>query len=184
MSIAPNMEFSSYVHRYYNKGYLVYQQGGNAGKVCAGHLNRSVPDQELQLVLDKMGQSMCDILDFNSLDTIQVLADAENNERDSIRYVDMISPNANGVGTFITVPCLSREVIFIECSDLRCGKAPARINSEVLSFNNVSATHGDWPWHVALHKDGQHVCDGTLIHANWLMTTAACFQGYLITLYL
>ena len=40
-----------------------------------------------------------------------------------------------------------------------------------------SALHGDWPWHVALYKNGQHVCDGTLIQDQWIMTTSACFQG-------
>jgi secreted trypsin-like serine protease len=37
--------------------------------------------------------------------------------------------------------------------------------------------HGDWPWHVALYKNGLHVCDGTLMNERWIMTTASCFQG-------
>ena len=40
-----------------------------------------------------------------------------------------------------------------------------------------SSLHGDWPWHVALYKNGQHVCDGTLIDEQWIMTTSSCFQG-------
>ena len=40
-----------------------------------------------------------------------------------------------------------------------------------------SALHGDWPWHVALYKNGLHVCDGTLMNERWIMTTASCFQG-------
>lgn len=39
------------------------------------------------------------------------------------------------------------------------------------------ALHGDWPWHVALFKEDVHVCDGTLISSEWLVTTASCFQG-------
>ena len=38
------------------------------------------------------------------------------------------------------------------------------------------ARHGDWPWHVALMKEGVHVCDGTLIHQQWVMSTKSCFQ--------
>ena len=41
----------------------------------------------------------------------------------------------------------------------------------------TSALHGDWPWHVALYKNGNHVCDGTLMNERWIMTTASCFQG-------
>ncbi len=39
------------------------------------------------------------------------------------------------------------------------------------------ALHGDWPWHAALHRDGQHVCDGALVAREWIMTTKSCFQG-------
>lgn len=47
MSLAPHMDFASYVHQYYNKGYLVYQEGGEAGKVCADHMNKTVPQEEV-----------------------------------------------------------------------------------------------------------------------------------------
>lgn len=40
------------------------------------------------------------------------------------------------------------------------------------------ASHGDWPWHVALLKDNVHLCDGTLLSEDWILTTASCFQGY------
>lgn len=39
------------------------------------------------------------------------------------------------------------------------------------------ASPGDWPWHVALFKSDTHVCDGTLISAEWVLTTESCFQG-------
>lgn len=40
VSLAPHMDFSSYVHQYYKSGYLVYQESGMAGKVCADHMNK------------------------------------------------------------------------------------------------------------------------------------------------
>ena len=33
LTLAPHMDFSSYIHQYYDSGYLVRQQSGNAGKV-------------------------------------------------------------------------------------------------------------------------------------------------------
>lgn len=39
------------------------------------------------------------------------------------------------------------------------------------------ASPGDWPWHVALFRDDTHVCDGTLVSADWVLTTESCFQG-------
>lgn len=45
------------------------------------------------------------------------------------------------------------------------------------------AEPGDWPWHVALFKEGVHVCDATLVADNWLLTTAYCFQGWILHFY-
>lgn len=39
------------------------------------------------------------------------------------------------------------------------------------------AAPGDWPWHVSLFRDETHVCDGTLVSDNWVLTTESCFQG-------
>jgi len=36
---------------------------------------------------------------------------------------------------------------------------------------------GDWPWLVALFREDIHVCDGTLISQDWVLTTEGCFQG-------
>ena len=73
-----------------------------------------------------------------------------------------------------------REVVHIKCNQLECGRRPAFVNRDSLARRldkPSSALHGDWPWHVALYKNGQHVCDGTLIQDQWIMTTSACFQG-------
>ena len=91
----------------------------------------------------------------------------------------MISPMSKEK-SFIEVPCPTKEVVHIKCNGLECGRRPAFVNpqSEARGFeSNSRALHGDWPWHVALYKNGQHVCDGTLIEDQWIMTTASCFQG-------
>jgi hypothetical protein len=67
------MDFVSYVHQYYPSGYLVFQAGGQAGKVCADHMNRTVPESEVDKVLDKLGQSMCKMLEYDQLDDIQII---------------------------------------------------------------------------------------------------------------
>jgi hypothetical protein len=59
---------------------------------------------------------------------------------------------------------------------LECGVQSLRANSGTNGLNKM-AEPGDWPWHVALFKEGVHVCDATLVADNWLLTTAYCFQG-------
>ncbi|TRY68657.1 hypothetical protein TCAL_02473 [Tigriopus californicus] len=177
LSLAPHMDFASYVHQYYDKGYLVFQEGGQAGKVCADDMNRTVPSSEVGRVLDKLGQSMCNMLEYRDLKSIALQTDTEENE--DIRYVDMIGPMSDAK-SFISVPCNAREVVHIECEHLECGRRPAHVKMEDkarMEEGRSDALHGDWPWHVALLKNGNHVCDGTLINERWIMTTASCFQG-------
>lgn len=65
---------------------------------------------------------------------------------------------------------------FLFIGKVECGIQPLRANSDTQSLNKM-AEPGDWPWHVALFKEGVHVCDATLVADNWLLTTAYCFQG-------
>ena len=61
----------------------------------------------------------------------------------------------------------------MECGGLECGQRPARVTREL----DTRARHGDWPWHVTLVREGTHVCDGTLVHDHWVISTKSCFQG-------
>ena len=98
------MDFASYVHQYYDNGYLVYQEKGESGKVCADYMNKTVPKEEVGRVLEKLGKSMCNMLEYRTLQSIDVVQDTEENE---VRYVDMIGPMSKE-RSFITVPCPSR----------------------------------------------------------------------------
>ena len=56
-----------------------------------------------------------------------------------------------------------RNVVNITCGDLECGRTPAHVKMESkikLGMRSDMALHGDWPWFVALYKNGLHVCDG------------------------
>ena len=73
-----------------------------------------------------------------------------------------------------------RNVVNITCDNLLCGRRPAFIPNEARSrfeSRRDIAVHGDWPWTVALYKNGLHVCDAVLVNEQWIMTTASCFQG-------
>uniref|UniRef100_A0A8C3HAX7 Peptidase S1 domain-containing protein n=1 Tax=Chrysemys picta bellii TaxID=8478 RepID=A0A8C3HAX7_CHRPI len=38
------------------------------------------------------------------------------------------------------------------------------------------AKKGNWPWQVSVQEDGAHVCGGSLISAQWVVSAAHCFN--------
>ncbi|XP_066521302.1 chymotrypsin-like protease CTRL-1 [Hoplias malabaricus] len=51
-----------------------------------------------------------------------------------------------------------------------CGVAP--LNTRIVGGSG--APSGSWPWQVSMHYTGSHVCGGTLIHQQWVLTAAHC----------
>ena len=52
-----------------------------------------------------------------------------------------------------------------------CGKRPFHSTRVV---NGQNAAPHSWPWQVSLRKDGMHICGGSLIKPNWVVTAAHC----------
>ena len=95
-----------------------------------------------------------------------------------VQYVGLESLETGD--SFEVRECPSQLVVRMECGGLECGKRPARVargDRETRELEDTRAQHGDWPWHVTLIKEGTHVCDGTLVHDHWVISTKSCFQG-------
>ena len=56
------------------------------------------------------------------------------------------------------------------CTVTGCGKRP--VSSRVV--NGQDAAPHSWPWQVSLRKNGYHLCGGSLIRPNWIVTAAHC----------
>ncbi|CAM4551214.1 unnamed protein product [Leuciscus chuanchicus] len=67
--------------------------------------------------------------------------------------------------------CNTGTVVTLTCSD--CGKS----RSQDRIVGGQDAIIENWPWQVSLQNSGQHICGGSLVSPNWVVTAAHCFNG-------
>ncbi|XP_061596206.1 transmembrane protease serine 2 [Cololabis saira] len=62
----------------------------------------------------------------------------------------------------------------LHCSE--CGRSQAGPSSRIVG--GAQAENGAWPWQVSLQFNGRHMCGGSIISADWILSAAHCFQEY------
>ncbi|XP_054611779.1 serine protease 33 [Dunckerocampus dactyliophorus] len=55
-----------------------------------------------------------------------------------------------------------------------CGQPPLLENRIV---GGMDSSDGEWPWQVDIQKAGAHVCGGSIITENWILSAAHCFPN-------
>ncbi|XP_043110255.1 uncharacterized protein LOC122355756 [Puntigrus tetrazona] len=61
-------------------------------------------------------------------------------------------------------------------SALMCGITPVTTSSRTVGGQNASA--GRWPWQASLLLLSRHICGGSLINKEWVLSAARCVLGY------
>ncbi|XP_075817566.1 transmembrane protease serine 2 isoform X2 [Microtus pennsylvanicus] len=68
--------------------------------------------------------------------------------------------------------CSSRMVVSLQC--IQCGVRSVSRQSRIVGGSNASP--GDWPWQVSLQVQDTHVCGGSIITPDWIVTAAHCVE--------
>ncbi|XP_018418368.1 PREDICTED: transmembrane protease serine 13 [Nanorana parkeri] len=70
--------------------------------------------------------------------------------------------------------CPSGQYLSLRCSDCGNQKSSSRI------IGGTTSTLGEWPWQISLQvlngKAYAHICGGTIINRNWIVTASHCFS--------
>nr|CAG4651597.1 EOG090X019S [Triops cancriformis] len=176
LTIAPDMEAATYVHQYFQEGYVLLSEGNQTGKICLDNLNSTLPPHKLDTFLEVFGESACRLMHYRSLEKIEVKSD----QKSTGVFAHLTEPSRFRA-SFDRGPCKSGQVLHLSCSELECGLRPIQTQPE---FSSVTAptlrgpylsSHGDWPWLASLFRNGVHACDATLVAELWLLTVESCF---------
>ncbi|XP_077335971.1 transmembrane protease serine 2 [Lithobates pipiens] len=69
--------------------------------------------------------------------------------------------------------CPSGKVISLRC--INCGTSSRNKVNRIVG--GTLAQNGDWPWQVSLQIGRSHVCGGSIITPDWILTAAHCVEG-------
>lgn len=79
----------------------------------------------------------------------------------------------DGTKTLFTVPgSLERIAGWLLALSLLAG-CGQRLSGRVVGGTETSV--GKWPWQVSLQYGSTHICGGTIIDPQWVLTAAHCF---------
>uniref|UniRef100_A0A7M4FGE6 Transmembrane protease serine 2 n=1 Tax=Crocodylus porosus TaxID=8502 RepID=A0A7M4FGE6_CROPO len=73
--------------------------------------------------------------------------------------------------------CALGTVVSLRC--IKCGYSRKNLTPKGRIVGGSAASLGQWPWQVSLHIQNNHICGGSLITPEWVVTAAHCVEGQL-----
>nr|XP_014432687.1 transmembrane protease serine 2 isoform X1 [Pelodiscus sinensis] len=77
--------------------------------------------------------------------------------------------------------CVSGAVVSLRC--VKCGLSSKNVSPSGRIVGGSASALKEWPWQISLQVQGSHVCGGSIITPEWIVTAAHCVEGQLSSPY-
>ncbi|XP_056267658.1 transmembrane protease serine 2-like isoform X2 [Pseudoliparis swirei] len=84
------------------------------------------------------------------------------------------NPGSHILSQLLYSQSCSVRAVKLQC--VECGVSSASPGARIVG--GTEAANGAWPWQVSLQITGQHICGGSVISPDWILSAAHCFQKY------
>uniref|UniRef100_A0A8C5LW94 Transmembrane serine protease 2 n=1 Tax=Leptobrachium leishanense TaxID=445787 RepID=A0A8C5LW94_9ANUR len=164
----PNGEDETYCVRLYGPGFLLQAYSSDKGKwlnVCSVNWD------------DNFGKATCRELGYTTNSYYKSQGTWAGN-RNFYAVLNSSAPSGTLRDTLsVSDYCSSYTAVSLRCIDCgTSGSRPTSSSSRIVGGSLAAAN--DWPWQIALHKNGRFTCGGSIITPNWIVTAAHCVEGY------
>nr|XP_051693970.1 transmembrane protease serine 2 isoform X1 [Oryctolagus cuniculus] len=120
---------------------------------------------------ESYGRAACKDMGYQSFYTSSGIAD--NSGATSFMKLNLSASNHDLYQKlYHSDTCSSKAVVSLRC--IECGVTSPGRQGRIVGGSH--AAPGEWPWQVSLHVQGIHVCGGSIITPQWIVTAAHCLE--------
>ncbi|XP_018318375.1 uncharacterized protein [Mycetomoellerius zeteki] len=167
------------IDNYNNKGILSIRKNGKWGKLCFINTNSLTQEQSARQVtwsIEDLAKAACKAITYQDYEMVEKVLD-QNPPSNQFYYTlsyDKSDLSDRTALSFKSSQCPGGEVLKIRCKNFECG-IRTQVASTARIVGGASSSVGNWPWQIALYKDGNYQCGGALINNRWVISAGHCF---------
>ncbi|XP_011872915.1 PREDICTED: uncharacterized protein LOC105564821 [Vollenhovia emeryi] len=170
--------YSKEIDNYNSRGYLSVRKNGIWGKLCLDdNLSEERHARRITWSLEDLAKAACKAITYQDYETVERVLDQNPMPKQfyyTLSYNDKSDLSDRTALSFKSSECPSGKVLKVKCKNFECG-IRTQVASTARIVGGASSSMGNWPWQIALYKDGNYQCGGALINDRWVISAAHCF---------